>query len=81
MENDPQYTFKTKDLYLSAFLIASGEKLLGVEGEPREYWFMFADKEKCEDLSIKYWSGEKEVNAKKFSDSLRTLKDIIFAKT
>lgn len=74
-------THREKDLYIGAFLYASGRKLLRLEWAGAFYWFVFEDKERCEELSNQYWSGEAVVNAKAYVDALRTLKDRLFAQS
>lgn len=76
MSND----FSTKDLYLAAALYSKGVKFLGVDRDGRLCWFIFEDKVLCEEIQQKYFSKTLEVNAKEYSDSLRTLKDLVFAK-
>ncbi len=71
--------FSTKDLYEASALHSLGQKLLRLEGEGNQYWFVFADKDLCKKLSDSYWAGEVEVNAKSLTNSIRELKDRIFA--
>lgn len=71
--------YKTKDLYQAAFLYAHQQKLLTLEKDGKYYWFIFKDKFTCEDLSTAYWAGDIEINAKAYSDAIRTLKDRLFA--
>ena len=72
--------FQTKDLYESAFLYASGCLLIRLEkGERNQFWFVFDDKRKCEQLSNQYWSGEGITKAILFVDAIRRLKDRIFS--
>ena len=73
-------SFRSKDLAESAFLYASGAKLIKSDNENGKVWFIFADKSCCEKLTATYWSKQAVVNAKEFSDAIRTLKDIIFNK-
>jgi hypothetical protein len=70
--------FKTSDLYEAAFLYAQGCNLVGLEGSQQK-WFVFEGKERCEQLSTAFWSKKGEVNAKNYADSIRTLKDRLFA--
>ena len=73
-------TFRTKDLSLSAFLYASDKKLIGLEEDNGKYWFIFADKEHCEELVNSYWRKEATVVAKDYADSIQSLKTLIFNK-
>lgn len=72
--------FKSTDLYESSFLYASGQNLLRLEGESQQRWFVFDNREQCERLSNTYWSKKAVVNAKEYADSIRTLKDRLFAR-
>ncbi len=55
-------TFKTRELSLAAFLIASEVKYLGVEIiAPSMYRFKFEDPETCYDLEKKYLVIKKEL--------------------
>jgi len=71
--------YYTKDLYEASFLYARRQTLLGLEKDCKFFWFIFADRCACEKLSTAYWSGNIEVNAKAYSDALRTLKDRVFS--
>ena len=71
--------FKTKDLYEAAFLYADRRKLVRLERDGNIFWFVFADRETCERVSLAYWQGEIDTNAKEYADAIRTLKDRIFA--
>lgn len=71
--------FATKDLYLSALCYAKGLKLERVDRQGRVCWFLFADKGRGEQLRQEFITKTVEVNAKDYSDALRTLKDLVFA--
>ncbi len=71
--------FTTKDLYLAGFLYAKGAKFKGVEREGRICWFLFDDESNCNTLQSQFFSKTADVNARAYADSLRTLKDLIFA--
>ena len=71
-------TFRSRDLLESSLLYASQIKLSRLDKEGGRVWFVFEDKEKCETLARAYWNKEATVNAKAYSDALRTLKDLIF---
>lgn len=75
---DMKNVFSTKDLPESAFLYASGKKLIGLEKDGEKVWFIFEDKLSCQGLIDCYWRKEALIDAKTFSDSLRSLKDLIF---
>ena len=70
--------YRTRDLSESAFLYASGKKLLKLENDNKRVWFIFKDRLSCQDLLDSYWQKEAVVNAKEFADAIRSLKDLIF---
>ena len=70
--------FQTKDLSEAAFLYTSGQKLIGLDRNDIKIYFVFQDGEECEKLVSSFWSKEARVNAKDYSDGIRTLKALIF---
>lgn len=76
--NLSQKEFFTKDLNEAGAILASGIKLLRLDREANFYWFVFEDKS-TQEVCNKFWSGELMLNAKQFSDALRSLKDRLFA--
>lgn len=76
MEQNKDYF--TKDLGEAAALVAEGVRLLHLEKDSSFCWFVF-ERKNSEIVSNKYWSGNLLVDAKKYNDSLRTLKDRLFA--
>jgi len=72
--------YRTKDLSIAALLYASGKKLINSEYIDARIWFIFEGRLSCEKLVESYWRKEVTVNAKEFSDAMRTLKDLIFNK-
>lgn len=79
MKNVKPDLYYTKDLSEAAAILCSGAKLLRLEQEQNFYWFLFVDKSLCEQLSNSYWSGELKIYAKTYADSIRSLKDRLFA--
>lgn len=78
MESIRTNEYKTKDLGEAAALLTQGVKLLRLDKASRFYWFVFEGKN-SQDVSNAYWSEQLSVIAKKYNDSLRTLKDRLFA--
>lgn len=76
MENSNE--FFTKDLNEASALLVSGVKLLRLERGQGHYWFVF-EKEGTQEISIKFWNGDLLVDAQKYSDAIRKLKDRLFA--
>lgn len=77
MENNNPREFLTKDLNEASALLVSGVKLLRLERGQGFYWFVF-DSEKAKEISNKFWAGELLVDAQRYGDSLRKLKDRLF---
>lgn len=76
-----QSEYFVKDLGEASALSTQNLKLLRLERDPAGFfWFVFSDKSACERLSSAYWSGELKVSAKAYFDSLRNLKDRLFAR-
>lgn len=78
INNPSPKEYFTKDLGEAAAIVAKGVKLSRLEKDSSFCWFVF-DKKSSEEISNKYWSGELQLDAKKYSDSLRSLKDRLFA--
>lgn len=71
--------YETKDLYEASFLYAHRQRFIGLKKARKYYWFIFEDGSTCKQLSTAYWAGDIEINAKAYSDAIRTLKDRLFA--
>lgn len=83
MENNLQKdntTLAVRDLNVAAYLLASGEVVL-VKSDRRDkqVFFHFSTKEKAEELINKYWSDTDPLSPRNVSNSLRSLKDLIFS--
>jgi len=72
-------TYRIKDLYLAAFLYSEGVSIVKLDRSGTVCWFNFGDKTRCEQLASNYWADTASVRVKSYTDSLRTLKDLIFA--
>lgn len=68
----------TKDLNEAGALLVSGIRLIRLERGSGFYWFIFENKN-TQEICNKFWAQELLVDAKKYSDALRTLKDRLFA--
>lgn len=71
--------YKTKDIGEASALIASDVKILSFEREDHFFWFVF-DGTDARRISDEYWSGDLQVNAKKYYGSYKALKDRIFSR-
>ena len=67
--------YHTRDLYLAAFLLASGYPLDEVphDGDGR-CTFLFRDRPERKDLVVGFYDGTASVSALAFAEGLRTLK-------
>lgn len=72
IETKPE-PFETPDLGIAAFLLTKGCTLLVAEKAKGRYSFVFADKERCVQLSIEYVNSE----FAKFDSSLKNLKNLL----
>lgn len=72
--------YKTKDIFEAAWIYSQDIALLRLEPDRNYYWFVFSDKAKSNKLSTDYWTQKAEGNIRKFVNSQKTLKDLIFSK-
>lgn len=78
-QNQNNNLFVSKDLHIAALCYAKGLKLDRIERQGRVCWFLFVDKKRGEKLQQDFITKSVDVNAKDYSDALRTLKDLLFA--
>jgi len=71
--------YKTKDLPESAALLYKNQKLIRIEKQGRICWFIFSDKQLCENLSKEFFFGELMVNAREYYEAVIRLKHRIFS--
>ena len=77
-----EQTFQTKDLGEAAALDAVGLSMVGLEpnGDGKSFNFIFADADRSAAVARQYWSGALCVSARNYADSMRRLKDRLFAR-
>ena len=75
-----EQTYSTKDLYEASALYASGMPLSTLKSDGNQFWFIFLNSEECKKISDGYWRGSLDLNAKKYADAVRTLKDRVFSR-
>lgn len=80
MNRNYSQTYRSKDLMLSAALLAKGFPLMGTENEGTHVVFLFDDFSKAKDIEQEWWSGSLIVNALKYSESIKRLKNLVHAK-
>jgi hypothetical protein len=78
MKNEAINEYLVKDLGEASALLAKSAKLLRLQKENAFFWFVFSNKQLCEEIAEKYWFGELLINAKSYYESMRTLKDRLF---
>jgi len=73
--------YKTRDLYLSSFLLSSGELTLsGTESVGKEIYFQFTPRDRAVELAQQYWSDRApSIQPRQLFQSLRSLKDLLFS--
>ena len=72
-------TYETKDLALAAYLTATGFVLKNHSKHYSEIYFEFEHSGQLEDEALKYFSRQALVEPVAFSQSLRSLKSILYA--
>ena len=70
-------TYKTSDLYLSAFLMAKGLKLVDKSRNGHKFIFVFDDREDRKELIQEFFNGGL-VNVTAFRGALQDLKTMVF---
>jgi len=71
--------YETNNLYLSAYLYASGLQLSGYKQSGKSIYFCFSPKAKAERLVSDYFGGNIQVNPRELFARLHDLKDIVFS--
>lgn len=71
--------YRTQNLYEGAFLLARGFNLAGKEQDKNKVTILFEHESEINKESMRFYNGA-SIEAKKYSDCYRTLKDYIFTK-
>ena len=71
--------YKTKDLAEASFLFTKKQKLVSINREGKTCWFIFENKNECEELSKKFWFEDALIPSKTFYEAIQTLKNRIFS--
>ncbi|MBL7057810.1 hypothetical protein ISS03_00590 [Patescibacteria group bacterium] len=77
MENQYCELYETKDRFLSALLLSLGLRLDQSYQEGGVTYFVFENKEECEDVIKKYYNNELMINPKTFVDAMQNIKHMI----
>lgn len=72
--------YKTKDLAESAALIVKKQELIRIEREGKTCWFVFNNKNKCEEISNQFFFGKLLADLKEFHEIMSRLKNRIFSR-
>jgi len=72
--------YQTKDLYEASALYALNLRFLGLKREWPFCWFIFEDKDNCQQIADEFWAKKLKVDPKCYAEAIRTLKDRIFAR-
>ncbi len=73
-----QEGYKTKNINIGAYLYASNLKLIKTLRIDGEVFFLFAPKNKAEDLVNQYFAGTANINPRELFARLNDLRDLIF---
>lgn len=76
MNND---FFRSKDIFVSAFLLTCQCQLNRLVPEKNFYWFEFEDKERCDELARSFFSGIGKAPARDLFNCFKSLKDMVYA--
>ena len=79
MDKDINENYYVKDLYEACYLYLTGIPLKGLLKDSTRFYFVFSEKSTCIQLRDKYWAYETAVDAKKYADAIKSLKDRIFS--
>lgn len=72
--------FQTSDLHCASYLVSTGKvKLLTVEWQNKQAYFIFTDPQTCEQLRDEYYDHKAVVDPFKFANALRELKSRLYA--
>ena len=70
--------YKTCDLYLAAFFLSSGCKMIDSVREQRSkrVYFIFEKNHMMQELKVNYFSRKAKVDALSFADNIKSLKSL-----
>ena len=75
---DSDSGYQTCDLYLAAFFLSAGCKMIKHERDPRSrrVYFIFEKNPLLQDLKVNYFSRQAKVEALNFADNIKSLKSL-----
>ena len=71
--------YRTRDLSEAAALFINKQHLIKIERVRKICWFIFENKQECEQISHEFFFGELMVNAREYHQAMTHLKNRIFA--
>jgi len=71
--------YRTRDLYLSAYLKASGVPFLGTQRVSGNVLFIFEHRDDLRSLKDSFFNRSGQVSALDYADELRALKSLCYA--
>jgi len=71
--------FSTQSLYEASYLMAKGFSLAGKDTSSQKVTILFKREPNIEEEVVKFYNGAR-IEAKKFSDAYRTIKDFVFTR-
>lgn len=79
MERDGNHEQRVRDLGLAAALVSAEHRIVATECDPGgRMYFVFANTAQLQRDTKLYWSGELTVKARTYSESIKTLKNLIY---
>ena len=75
---DSDSGYQTCDLYLSAFFLSAGSKMIrsSRDMKTKRVYFVFEKNPIMNDLKLKYFSREAKIDALTFADNIKSLKSL-----
>jgi hypothetical protein len=75
---DDESGYQTCDLYLSAFFLTAGAKMVrsSRDMKTRRVYFVFEKNPIMTELKVKYFSREAKIDALTFADNIKSLKSL-----
>ena len=75
----PNLFYETRDLYEASAIRSLNHSVIDVKKEDGVCYFVFDNKQDCEDIVNDYRNRKLTVNAKSFTESIKTMKNFIYS--
>ncbi len=77
--NKPAELYKTKDLYLAAFLFLSGIKIEKLQkAERNHFFFLFEDTKELQELADKFYTRRATVTPQEYAVAMKQVKSMMY---